>query len=64
MSSDRTGKATDDEQAAQDKVDAGGDKLQAQSEQKLAEMSGNAQLADSAAHDGADAEKRAQDAAG
>ena len=44
------------------KVDAGGDKQQAQAEQKLAQMADNPELKDSADADLADAEHRADTA--
>ena len=59
MSTDGT---QDDVRSAEDKVEAGGDALQAESEQKLAQMAGNADLADDAEDDAADAAKRARDA--
>ena len=59
MSTDGT---QDDVSSAEDKVEAGGDALQAQSEKKLAQMAGNADLADDAEADATDAQKRADDA--
>ncbi len=60
MSTDNTAEDRVREQAQ--KVKAGGDKAQAQTEQKIGEMAGNTDLQESAEADIADAEHRADTA--
>jgi len=60
MSTDSTAEDAVREQAR--KVEAGGDKAQAQAEQSIGEMAGNTDLQDSAEADIADAEHRADTA--
>ncbi len=60
MSTDSTAEARVREQAR--KVKAGGDKAQAQAEQKIGEMAGNTDLQEAAKADIADADHRADTA--
>jgi len=60
MSTDSTADDRAREQAQ--KVDAGGDKAQAQAEEKIGEMAGNTDLQESAKADIADADHRADTA--